>query len=110
MRQCAGEREDARVWSITKTAQDAIEADASASTDGDRHVVDYLRDVGDGTYATGARVQHVFARPGSHRVTLTVQDDRRALGFATQNAEFTITPHRRSTATPARRPTTSRRL
>lgn len=77
----------------TKTAKDALDLDAGASTDADGQVVDYLWDFGDGTFDTGRHVQHVFAAPGTYRVTLTVQDDDRALGFDTQDADFTITPY-----------------
>lgn len=78
---------------ITKASRDSIDADASASTDSDGQVVDYLWDFGDGTYGFGPRVHHVFNAPGTYRVNLVVQDDDHDLGFAHQDTDFTITPY-----------------
>lgn len=79
---------------LSKLRKDEIALDATASADADGHVVQYLWDFGDGTYASGPRATHTYEKPGSYRVTLIVQDDRGALGFATADVDFTITPYR----------------
>lgn len=48
--------------------------DASASTDRDDPIIDYLWDFGDGTHAHGKMVSHMYALPGKYTVTLTVTD------------------------------------
>lgn len=52
-----------------------INLDASASTDRDGQIVDYLWDFGDGTSARGAQAKHAFAASGRYRVVLTVRDN-----------------------------------
>ncbi len=49
--------------------------DASQSHDPDGQIVSYAWDFGDGATATGALAQHVYTRPDSYRVTLTVTDN-----------------------------------
>lgn len=78
---------------LERVRKDEIRVDASSSTDVDGSVREYLWDFGDGTVATGARATHTYEKPGSYRVTLTVQDERGALGFATADVDFTITPY-----------------
>ena len=78
---------------VSQTSRDAIDVDARGSTDSDGQVTDYLWDFGDGTYATGSHVHHVFSAPGTYRVNLVVRDDHKALGFATADHDFTITPY-----------------
>ncbi|MCP4406149.1 MAG: PKD domain-containing protein [bacterium] len=48
--------------------------DASASTDSDDDIIDYLWDFGDGTRTHGKAVSHVYALPGKYTITLTVTD------------------------------------
>ncbi len=54
---------------------DTVGFDASASRDLDGAIRTYRWDFGDGTAGEGAKVDHVFARPGTYEVTLTVIDD-----------------------------------
>ena len=60
------------------------------SSDVDGQVVSYRWDLGNGATAEGDRVQHVFAEPGEHIVTLTVTDN----GGAQATATATITTER----------------
>jgi len=55
-------------------AGDAIVFDGGASYDPDGEVVGHRWDFGDGNAAEGARVEHVFAAPGTYEVRLTVDD------------------------------------
>jgi PKD repeat protein len=48
--------------------------DASASTDADDEIIEYLWDFGDGQSAWGVQTSHVYALPGKYRVRLTVTD------------------------------------
>lgn len=52
--------------------------DASKSYDPDGEIAEYRWDFGDGTVATGMRVDHVFPERTTYRVTLTVIDDEGA--------------------------------
>lgn len=79
---------------LSELRKDEISLDATASADVDGHVVEYLWDFGDGTYASGPQATHTYEKPGAYRVTLIVQDDRGALGFATADANFKITPYK----------------
>ncbi len=49
--------------------------DASSSYDLDGTIVEYGWDSGDGSSATGARVEHIFPQRLEYHVTLTVRDD-----------------------------------
>ncbi|SDO31354.1 PKD repeat-containing protein [Nakamurella panacisegetis] len=63
----------------------SIAFDGSASTDPDGTVASYSWNWGDGTAAgTGATPTHVYASPGNYQVTLTVTDDKGALGSSTK--------------------------
>jgi len=48
--------------------------DASASTDPDGDPLNYSWSFGDGSYASGKIVSHVFATPGQYRIVLVVSD------------------------------------
>jgi hypothetical protein len=78
---------------ITKTARNAIRAEATGSFDPDGTIVDHLWDFGDGTLARGPAVTHRYAQPGSYRVTLVVKDDDDGLGFARDVTDFVLVPY-----------------
>ena len=50
--------------------------DASGSAGSERAPLSFRWDLGDGTIATTARVEHVFRDPGFYRVGMTVNDGR----------------------------------
>ena len=54
---------------------DTLSFDASASRDLDGTIGEYRWDFGDGTTAGGAAVDHVYDKPGTYQVSLTVVDD-----------------------------------
>ncbi len=54
---------------------DTVGFDASASRDLDGTISAYHWDFGDGATAEGETVDHVFAKPGTYQVALTVTDD-----------------------------------
>lgn len=53
------------------------------SSDPDGRIVSYKWDLGNGVTGEGDRIQHVFAEPGDHTVTLTVTDNSGAQTSAT---------------------------
>ncbi|HWP98920.1 MAG TPA: PKD domain-containing protein [Vicinamibacterales bacterium] len=61
-------------------------AEASVAAPG-RTIVSYSWDFGDGTRGSGVTTQHVFASPGTYRVTLTVTDDLGNTGSVTVSVE-----------------------
>ncbi|HKW72471.1 MAG TPA: PKD domain-containing protein [Candidatus Dormibacteraeota bacterium] len=65
------------------TAPLAVAFDATGSSDPDGTVTDYSWDFGDGSAGTGATPSHVFTKPGTYSVHLTVTDNGGAQGFAT---------------------------
>lgn len=62
----------------TGVAGQAINFDASASTDIDGTIVNYAWNFGDGTSATDKTASKTYSQPGSYTVTLTVTDNRDA--------------------------------
>lgn len=54
----------------------AVAFDGKASLPGDRPIMRYHWDFQDGSQADGPGPSHVFARPGTYAVTLTVSDDQ----------------------------------
>lgn len=68
--------------------------DASASTDGDGEVAEYYWDFGDGTTATGVRVEHTYTTEGPFAPVLEVTDDdgARAYRQAATNVEVGSEP------------------
>ncbi len=52
-----------------------VQFDGSRSEDPDGEIVSYTWNFGDGLSAEGARVEHVYDRPGIYTVELTVADD-----------------------------------
>lgn len=57
--------------------------DATASSDSDGTIAGYAWDFGDGQTGTGSAAQHVFDKPGTYDITLTVTDDQDATGGRT---------------------------
>jgi RHS repeat-associated protein len=49
--------------------------DASASSDPEGAIIDYLWDFGDGHGGSGVSVEHLYGDPGTYKCTLTVIDD-----------------------------------
>ena len=64
------------------TAPLRVGFDATASTDRDGTVTSYAWDFGDGTTGSGVTTSHVFSKPGTYAVHLTVTDERGASGFS----------------------------
>ncbi|MBI2374011.1 MAG: PKD domain-containing protein [Deltaproteobacteria bacterium] len=62
----------------TVTAGEALLLNGAASTDSDGTIVTYAWDLGDGSTADGAAVQHTYAAAGAYVVKLTVTDDKGA--------------------------------
>jgi PKD repeat protein len=58
-------------------AHDAVLFDATGSSDGDGDGLVYEWDFADGTRASGAKVYHVFDKPGVYLVKLVVDDGRK---------------------------------
>jgi len=80
----------APVAAIAATATDlSVALDAGGSIDADGHVTSWTWDLGDGGTATGAQVGHAYDAPGTYRVTLTVTDDRGAVGTTTRDVVVT---------------------
>jgi PKD repeat protein len=69
---------------------DAVVFDATASRDADGAISAYRWDFGDGGGAEGARVGHVFDKPGAYPVTLTIVDDAGS-GCSTTTDTMTVT-------------------
>ena len=72
------------VISILPTSSQAGETvsfSAADSTDVDGYIKKYEWDFGDGTKGKGVRVDHVYAAPGTYKVTLTVTDNGGATGI-----------------------------
>lgn len=70
----------------------ACSLDASASADPDGSLVDYAWDLGDGTTASGAQVQHNYGAEGTYEVTLRVTDDSGATATAAQTVTLGAAP------------------
>lgn len=78
--------------------------DGGAST-GVNPIVGYFWEFGDGQVASGMRVEHVFALPGTYTVVLTVQDSAGATGVAGLVVRVIPPPTPTPTATPLPTPT-----
>ncbi|SFD47209.1 pre-peptidase C-terminal domain-containing protein [Pseudoalteromonas denitrificans] len=66
--------------------------DGTASSDSDGTIVSYDWNLSDGTVLTGANVQHAFAASQTYSVTLTVKDDKDALGKLSQDISVSDNP------------------
>lgn len=67
-----------------------IELDATSSWDPDGTIEEHAWQPGDGTSASGPRVEHTFTEPGCHFVMLTVTDDEGATAAATETIVTTL--------------------
>ena len=65
---------------------DTVAFDGSASRDLDGKIKLYRWDFGDGTTLEGDKVEHVFDKPGTYKVTLTVTDDQGSTCSATTDS------------------------
>src|SRR4051794_13119336 len=66
--------------------------DGSGSSDPDGTVASYAWDFGDGSTGTGQNARHTYADGGTFPVTLTVTDDKGAIGSVTQTVTVTAPP------------------
>jgi len=68
-----------------------LEFDASESVDKDGKIIKYIWDFGDGTKASGKKVQHAYKLPARYTVTLRVEDDSRSFyNFAEEETEIWV--------------------
>ena len=65
---------------------DTVAFDGSASRDLDGKIKLYHWDFGDGATLEGDKVEHVFDKPGTYKVTLTVTDDQGSTCSATTDS------------------------
>jgi hypothetical protein len=72
---------------ITVRQGESVTLDASGSTD-NIGIVSYEWDFGDGTTGSGKTVSHIYEKPGTYRVTLTVKDA--AGNYATDSITITV--------------------
>ncbi len=66
------------------TAPLAVAFDASASSDSDGTIVNYVWDFGDGSSGVGVATNHTYQNPGTFTARLTVTDDRGASNATTR--------------------------
>jgi hypothetical protein len=72
---------------VTTPSPLAVELDASGSRDPDGRIVAWDWELGDGTVASGVRIEHSYAQAGFHAITLRVLDDRGASASTTRIIE-----------------------
>ena len=90
----------ANVTPMTANVNDQITFDASASTDTDGQITQYLWNFGDETTSTQKTVQHTYSVAKSYTYSLTVTDDKGATDVVgglvniseTQTVKVTVTP------------------
>ena len=68
-------------------AEYKVNLDGSGSYDADKDQLTYLWDLGDGTQKQGMRITHIYEKPGSYIITLTIDD---GVGSACSVARDTI--------------------
>lgn len=79
------------VEALTGGAHDYVWFDASDAEDPDGHGVRLNWDLGDGTSASGARVRHKYATPGTYTVTVRAADTTGlACGVSTDTTTVTV--------------------
>lgn len=61
--------------------------DATASSDADGEVSDYVWDFGDGSQGTSATAEHTYVESGTYQVTLTVSDNDGSTASVTKQVE-----------------------
>ena len=75
-------------------ALDMVDFDASACSDPDHDPLTYCWDFGDGSKAAGLKTAHKYLKPGTYKVTLSVNDNTAAIN-AVSNDEAIITVQNR---------------
>jgi PKD repeat protein len=79
---------------FTGGAHDELLFDGSGSSDADGDALNYAWDFGDGVKASGAKVYHLYEKPGTFTVRLTVTDDKNSnCSSATDTFTLTIRKH-----------------
>jgi len=81
---------------VTTCGGETLAFDASASSDSDGNPLAYRWDFGDGETATGAKVSHQYAKGGTYRASVTVDDGSGlacALSSANIVAQANTSPH-----------------
>ncbi len=73
---------------VTTCGGETLAFDASASSDSDGDTLAYRWDFGDGDTATGAKVSHQYAKGGTYRVSVAV-DDGSGMACALSTASLT---------------------
>lgn len=76
---------------ITACTNQTVRFDGSASTDADGAVNAFSWNFGDGSSGGGERPTHLYERPGTYSVTLTITGDARGSCGALDTAETTVT-------------------
>jgi PKD repeat protein len=77
---------------------ETVQFDGSKSKDEDGSIKSYTWTFGDGQTATGVKVTHSYASPGTYTVTLKVTDDKNSIGTDTATVTvYELTPETIST-------------
>ena len=82
---------DAGADQVVQAGEEVVLSGAG-SDDADGEIVGFAWDLGDGGVATGVEARHVYAAPGSYRVTLTVTDDAAATDSDTTTVRVNAPP------------------
>ncbi|SVC34942.1 uncharacterized protein METZ01_LOCUS287796, partial [marine metagenome] len=72
---------------------EAIQFDASGSSDDDGSIVSYLWDFGDGTQSTNKLANHKYLNPGEYIISLSVTDDKGAVGNNDRKLSYVTVLH-----------------
>ncbi|MCW2527025.1 MAG: hypothetical protein JWM76_1885 [Pseudonocardiales bacterium] len=76
----------------TSVANLAVSFNAGASTDPDGTIASYAWNFGDGATASGVTASHTYAVAGSYQVTLTLTDNKGAVGTLTKTVATNLPP------------------